>query len=560
MKRHAEGAIALIMLMGIAGVLAILAAISVMVLANQQHATASDRAHKNALDYAEAALDSAVNASKRVPQISPTAPFLSSSDMLADYTTAYPSGPTVTTRIYDDWASIDASTPAYDQNRNGQVWLEVTVTYQKRTRRLRAMVIQTETSMVTKFPKAALFSDQNIYLNSGADVYAVNDDGTPFVPSAPGGYLTKIMAGGNVQGNASTNLAAPGSSVQSVGVQANGSVSGLATGQTGVTHGGVPLLSDYFNQADQANLAFEAQAGNPTKANASATSYSSLSSLLGACTYNSGTKTYTASTDLKYSGNLTLTTAGTTYNFKSLYVTGNLTLNSTTHTHTTALYVGGDFTISGPTGSNTFGPTYIAGTATWSQSGSTALGVETTDYTDVTEAAGPLWVGKYLTQTGLFNDVLGPTWVCGAPGTSDIAVGLTGPSSSPNSTVMCPLLATTEKIKTSGKIDFGTVANPMVLYMQCDNDSLYTNTMEWGSTGTFTGLMAVMEAAFTGNSSTGSPLVVGAVFCIKDITITGNTSVCYNQAVLENIQSTAITTTTTTTTVVPGTWQEVSAN
>ena len=42
-------------------------------------------------------------------------------------------------------------------------------------------------------------------------------------------------------------------------------------------------------------------------------------------TYNSATKTYTASSDLEYnntSTTLTLNTAGTTYNFQKLYVNG----------------------------------------------------------------------------------------------------------------------------------------------------------------------------------------------------------------------------------------------
>ena len=572
MRRHEKGSIAFVMLIGMAAILAVLTAVAVYMVINQQGATARDRSHKDALYYAEAALDSAVNASKRVPHISRTEPFLSPEEMLTDYNQAYasiPAAPTVTTRVYDDADVITDTTPAFDQNNNGTVWLEVTATYLNRTRCLRVKVVQTEVTMVTRFPKAAIFSDQNIYLKNGANVYGVNDDGTPYRPGAPGDYLTSIMARGNIQGNSSTTLAAPGGNPQSIGVKVNGSASGLPTGQTGVTRGGVPLLSDYFNMADQANLGFEAEAGKPPKANAGGTSVSpskfttaNILTIPGAG-YNSATKTYTFANDLVVSGNLTLKSgtggfpAGTTFNFKSLYVNGSLTLNGSTNTHTTALYTSGSFTINGPTGSNTFGSTYVAGDLNLT-SGSTALDFETTDYTKPEEPAGPLWIGQCFKQSGRFNDVLGPTWVCGHPGTSDVAVGLTGPSSGANSTFMCPLLATTEKVTTSGGIDFGTLAKPMVLYMQCDNDNLYTNTMDWRSTGTFTGLMAVMEAAFSGQNNTGRPTIVGAIFCIKDITLSGNTSVCYNQAVLENIQSTAITSTTTTTTTVPGSWQEVS--
>jgi hypothetical protein len=566
------------MLVAIGGVLAVLAATSVMALANQQGATANDRSHKADLNYAEAALNSAVDASKRVPAVSQTAAFLDSSTMLADYNSAasadpsYPTGSAVKTIVYDDWPTINWSpsthlpdAPPYDQNKNGQVWLQVSVTYQQRTRTLRALVVQTVRSVVTKFPKAALFSDGNISLSSGADVYMVNDDGTPYIPSPAGNYVNNIMAGGNVTGTASTNLAEAPSTTQSLGIQANGSVSGLATGQSGVKKNGVPALSDYFNQADQANLMFEAQSGTPTQANASATSYSSKTSLLAAMSYSSGTKTYTASGDLKYSGDLTLNTTGTTYNFQSLYVTGDLILNGSTHTNTTALYVGGNFTINGPTGLQQFGPVYVGdgtsgnGVVTWAgPSSGTPLQVQTTDYTDSTAPAGPLYVG-ILETSGLYNDVVGDTWAVGVPGTGTETVGLRANTSGVHSTFMSPLLGTTEKVVSSGLIDCGTVAKPMTLYMACDNDNLYTNTMEWGSTGTFTGLMAVMEAAFTGSSSSGVPTVVGSVFCVKDLSISGNTSVAYNQSVIDHIQSNAITTTTTTTTVIPGTWQEVSA-
>jgi len=44
---------------------------------------------------------------------------------------------------------------------------------------------------------------------------------------------------------------------------------------------------------------------------------------------------------------------------------------------------------------------------------------------------------------------------------------------------MCPLLATTEKTVSNGEVDCGTLAKPMVYYMQCDNDGLYNNTCEW---------------------------------------------------------------------------------
>lgn len=69
------------------------------------------------------------------------------------------------------------------------------------------------------------------------------------------------MVGGNFTGDGSANLADPGQTVQSLGLQVNGSVSSVPSGVTHTT-GGVGLLSDYFNGAEQMQTVNQAQAGN----------------------------------------------------------------------------------------------------------------------------------------------------------------------------------------------------------------------------------------------------------------------------------------------------------
>ena len=130
---------------------------------------------------------------------------------------------------------------------------------------------------------------------------------------------------------------------------------------------------------------------------------------------------------------------------------------------------------------------------------------------------------------------------------------------------MCPLLATTECTHSNGYVNFGSIASPMVYFMQCDNDNLYTNTCQWASTGTFYGLMILYEAEMqiTGNSGT-TPNVMGAVLegCPAnstdtgtDLTLTGNSSICYNPQVIDNIGLDSITSTIIQ--PVTGTWQEL---
>ena len=79
---------------------------------------------------------------------------------------------------------------------------------------------------------------------------------------------------------------------------------------------------------------------------------------------------------------------------------------------------------------------------------------------------------------------------------------------------MCPLLSTTEQTTTSGYVTFGSRTSPMTYFMQCDNDGGYHNTCDWGSKGTFYGLMVIMEASIEISGGNGiNPNIEGAVFC-----------------------------------------------
>ena len=66
-----------------------------------------------------------------------------------------------------------------------------------------------------------------------------------------------------------------------------------------------------------------------------------------------------------------------------------------------------------------------------------------------------MWI-TILDRSGTFNDVYGDMWLTGNAGTSDVAWSVTGPTSGTACTIMCPLLATTEKTEITGKVNFGT--------------------------------------------------------------------------------------------------------
>ncbi len=761
-QRRERGA-ALIMLIGIIAVLAILATTLVTVLANQQGATAAERSRRTSQANAEGALDSAIALAKTKTISQLDSAWLTPADLLAYYKAGFPggvlpAGMSVEFFVYDN----SSGKPATDVNGDSMMWLEVVMTYEGKTTRLRVLIRQSQQSVISAFPKAVVYSDTGIRLESSSDIYAVEPDGvTPYNPALHGGaYATTVMAGGggytalgaqNFTANSSANLAAPGSSIQSVNIQANGSVS---PSYPGTVIGGVGLLSDYFDQAAQADLGDEAQVGEtPAAAPAAPSALSGWPSsgtnitttVLDTLQSTTSTTAYTATTDLALqssvnSGNLVLSrgtdTTGRTFDFKHLWVAGNLTLTGPVTVNATSLYVGGTLTINNATATavtDTFGPLYVAGTGATSAAGKVTIGttsfytggavtlsntatttgqfysrgnatlsgntrvsatslytggaftisgassgvvdgfgslyaagkldvsglaaidnitgsiyaggdaimtgpssgfvthrcgllycagnltlkknvqvqatalvvkagftiseastpivdqfasvwvgngkadwsgaasVRTTNWNDASAAPGPMWI-QILYRAGTFNDVYGDTWLTGNAGTSNVAWRVTGPSSGTPCTIMCPLLATTEKTQTSGEVDFGTATAPMVYYMMCDNDTLYSNTCEWGSKGTFYGLMVVMEACLEITGGDGvTPCVVGAVFSgtpyksdtspsVYDITLKGQSTVAYNQAVLDAIMNTSIRTTTTVTQIVPGTWQQLATD
>ena len=762
-RQHRERGAALIMLIGMTAALAILTAALVMLLANEQGATAASRQSKTSLDYAEAALNSGVNAIKITTQAGnnfPTVtPGVDMSSMNVQYAIACPSpAPTATYNVYDngdDGTTVNKNLH-WDANLDHKLWVEAAVTYKGHTSRLRQMLDSSTKSAV--LPMAAMFADTTIVLNGTSNAYAVQPDGT-FVPPGQTQYAYNIMAGGSytnnsntvVTGNNSTTLRPPTGTSQSLGLKVNGRVSLPGITENGVVQGGVPLLSDYFDQGRQYALTVQAQTGMTTAAplhndttlppsptpsptaTAASTKFTptNITTISGVTSTGTTIKTYTIP-DLKVTGNLALSTsggsafpAGTTFNFSKLWVdngtftvTGDLDVNATTlyvngaltisgdttantddlgtayvtggsihhrappasrstappratsaarsTTHrrlpspttsarstssgnatfssssgnlsiaggknvhaggtftitgptsssstvpcvfgslysvgnisitgnaivdTTDLYTGGSFTISGNTANLTganadqFGPVYVTGIADWSCGSTSArLGIQTTSATTTAYSGpttpGPMYAqiflidgntnGDYVSGRGPYDVVLGDVWVDGNAGTGDVAVNFSAPSSGTASTIMCSVLATTEKTCTNGYINMGTLTDPMVYYMACDNDELYSNTCEWASKGTFTGIAIIMEAAvqvtggnngaswqtanFVGSLMAGTPVT-------PDITMSGNSSVCYNQQVIENLPANlqSILRTTTTTTV-PGTWQQLSAN
>ncbi len=179
-----------------------------------------------------------------------------------------------------------------------------------------------------------------------------------------------------------------------------------------------------------------------------------------------------------------------------------------------------------------------------------------------------MWLGQYWSRTGTYNDEYGKIWVPGNSGSS-VVFGSSGASS-----IMCPLLCTTEKTTASGNITFGSREKPMVYFFMCDNNGIYPQVVDWSCTGTYYGLMVINESTIRiRNGATGTPSVEGAIFAgcpydptytsglsKSDIVLEDRSSIAYNQAVVGAIATSSLKTTTLVTQVVPGSWQQLPVN
>ena len=454
---------ALIMMMGIMATLAILAATMVFVIANQQKATAQVRARTQSVYAAEAAIDYSVQLAKvasPMPTSSAAAqanPWLDETAMQAAFVGEFPGASDVQYTVYDNISPVNTNTD-WDSNGDKLMWVQATVKYAKKTTKERVLISQSIQPFAAALPKAVTYSDTGIRLEDTSDIYAVNADGTPWsgtgqaptAISAGGTWTSSLSSGwaevGRFTTNASTDLAGPGQSAQTIGIKVNGSVSMNGSVKTtttpsptgSITNGGrtftnvtilpgsVGYLSDYFDQAAQASLANESQEGGthaaaPTAPAAwASTGYTAITGttttgVLGTLMNTTSTTTYTAASDLVLpstlnSGNLTLSTtsAGRAFSFQNLYVAGNLTISGPITLTATSVYVGGTLTITGPTTSTvsqSFGPLYVAGTGSSSVSGRVNITASSV-YT-----GGSLTIGN-TTTTGL-TDNLGSIYTLG---------------------------------------------------------------------------------------------------------------------------------------------------
>ncbi len=308
----------------------------------------------------------------------------------------------------------------------------------------------------------------------------------------------------------------------------------------------------------------------------------------------SGPVALNAATSLCGAGNVRLngpTSGSTTYTdtFGLIYTSGTtktLTFSGNVVVKATGVTANGDFTISGSSTAVTdmLGAVYVAayssssnpsanhGDVNWGGKASVwsidPVAYNANPASDEAQPK-PMWLGRYFKRDGTFSDKYGNIWV---PGNSSTSVVF---DSDAASTVMCPLLATTEKTQVGGNIRFGSRLVPMVYFFVCDNNGIYPQVVDWTNIGTYFGLMVINESTidFSGDTDASTPTVEGAVFAgcpydpshtsgmsMSDIVLSNSDSIAYNMTVVGNIATSSLKTKTTVTQTLPGSWQQLPVN
>lgn len=481
----------LLLVIGVTAVLAVLATTLVMVTTNTQGATADNRTRVEAFDVAEAGLASAVaGVGSSWPSTLGTT--FTQTDLLAAFDEAFPTSdyadaderPSVTISAYDDLTPIDTSVE-WDSNGNGVMWVQSRGVSASKAATVRTQISRESTTTSSIFPGVAVYSGGDIGPGSGS----WNVTGP--LDSTTGEPVAAVYAVGDM-------VRPWNSTLSTVDIVLGGS--DTWRNSTTVYGDDVPTLDEIFPPSLVEALTEQSQA-----ANSSATVLTTIPD------WTSSPVTYTATSDLRINGDLTLGGGPSTFAFKSLYVTGDVTFEGNTTVSCESLYVGGKLTISGGSTAIDFGPTYVAG---------------------VEPSSGDAYEDT-STKSPARSAV-----IFGGDHHFDIS-----------------LLVTPGQVYFSGSQLVGTEDNPALIVMIDDGDDTALD-WEYGANGVFTGVPVNLHGGFVLPGGNGSQTdIVGALFSAGDIEFGGNTGIVYDPDVLDNLGSVA--TTTPVTQIVPGTWQEL---
>lgn len=504
MKRvkRQEGS-ALVLILGVASALAILAATLVMVTANTQGATAANRTQVQAFNIAEAGLNSAVAGAVNSAWPDASTKTFSQTDLMAAFVSAYPTAsypdpkarPEVTVTAYDDLSPIDTSV-AWDSNTNDIMWVQANGTYGDKTARVRTKIQWTEASGSAIKTGVGVYADGNVSLT-----------GTGQIGNMDLTQNAAIYAGGNLSRTDQTCLRVASAVIGGAEEQVPG---WMLAGESWLNPpppaaGGqvVPPLDEVIPPSMVQTWVDQASTADP---NGTVMTKAEFGNYDYVCPYPA----------VKVDGPLTLASGWApsqpAYTFDSLYVTGNLTIQGSAFTKIARLYVGGKLTVTAGPGRGAvpdqeWGAVFVQGDVEITSGHFLTIGILATN--------GQVTVG------------------------SGAQVGGNGVGANYKPTLFA--------LVGEGKDFLGNGSSSAVF-----NGVVYTKSgdmvLEGGNGQAFAvnnGVVSMPE----------EPFVRGAAFVGGNVTIRGGSSLAYDANVMNSL---AVTETTPVLQIVPGTWQELS--
>jgi cytoskeletal protein CcmA (bactofilin family) len=348
MKRlHNQDGIAMIMVIGIIGLIIILTTTLVMVAGNSENNTMANRQRTQTFDVAEAGLDDAMYT---IGNSWPSGITTTASPMPMNYTafqtsyqsstdgaefTSAPSGKSFLNVTW--WA------PASDPTAANTLWLKSQANVGDHSTAIETEVQREPIGISSLAPGVAVYTGGNLTLSGNSTISGPSSNGQPVASTEVYGNFT---GSGN-----STETLAP------LDIKGTSSFTGNLTPSNPKT--GDSTVPSFNTELPASQITALQQTAENVPTNGTVINGSTL-------TGNTNT-TYTS--PIYINGNLTLS-GNATFTATSVYVNGNVTLSGNMNINIQALYVTGTFSATGNVSLTSLNSTYVAGNATITGNGS----------------------------------------------------------------------------------------------------------------------------------------------------------------------------------------------
>ena len=339
--RTNQDGIALIMVIGIIGLIAIMATTLVMVVGNSQSDTLTNRQRAQTFDVAEAGLDDAMytigNTWPTGITTTPAVMSMNYSAFQSSYQSSSDSAEFPSAPSGKSFMQVEQWAPSSDPTAANTMWLQAQANVGGHSTAIQTEVQRQPIGISSLAPGIAVYTGGNLTLQGNSTIAGPSSNGQP-VASA------KVYGNFTGSGNCTTTQAP-------LDIKGTSSFSGnLSPSNPKTGDSTVPTFNSVLPAAQIASLT---QTAENVPTNGTVINGSTL-------TGNTNT-TYTS--PIYINGNLSLS-GNATFTATSVYVNGNVTLSGNMNININALYVTGTFSATGNVSLTSLKSTYVAGNAT----------------------------------------------------------------------------------------------------------------------------------------------------------------------------------------------------